>query len=89
MATHSQYGWKIDSFSGKVASLTARQKRDPEAVLRCLRQDPFVSTWDMGTHNLWHTIKGLEQRGLIVAEEAAYPWNKYRVVAAHPDIGNQ
>ena len=69
----------VDSFSGSVSELTAKQTRDENRVLRVLAKDPNVSTWDMDTHGLWKTIDKLEKKGMVLAKDAPYPWHKYVV----------
>jgi len=67
----------VCSFSGSVADLAPRDKKDNMKVLRCLKSDPMVSTWDMGEHGLWKTIKALEELGFIKSIDVEYPWCKY------------
>jgi hypothetical protein len=69
----------IDSFSGNVSRLTAKEKKYPKKVLEALSKDPMVSTFDMGTHDLWKTIKYLESEGLIESIPMTYPWHKFVV----------
>jgi len=69
----------ICSFSGGVSRLKPRQQRDPMAVLKALRDDPNVSTWDMGEHNLWKTIQSLKDLGYVKEIDVAYPWCKFEV----------
>ena len=72
----------VCSFSGSVAELTVRQKKDSMIVLRVLSNDPMVSTWDMGEGGLWKTIKRLEDTGLIASVKQPYPWHKFVVTEA-------
>jgi hypothetical protein len=76
----------IDSFSGEVAYLTEKQRRDPLTVLACLAASPRVSTWDMDEHRrfpLWKTIKDLQNRGLVTRREGVeYPWIEYDITDA-------
>jgi hypothetical protein len=76
----------ICSFSGSVASLTAKQARDPEIVLAVLKKDPMVSTWDMSTHGLWKTIYALKDKGLIQEVNVPYPWCKFIVVEKQEEL---
>jgi hypothetical protein len=69
----------LDSFSGKVAELKPRQQRDLFLVLQVLVNNPSVSTWDMGEHNLWRTMNELKYFHLIEDIERAYPWNEFKV----------
>lgn len=70
----------VCSFSGGVVELKPREKRDTQKVLAALKKDPMVSTWDMGEHGLWKTIKALEETGKIKSIPCAYPWLKYEVI---------
>jgi predicted transcriptional regulator len=67
------------SFSGSVAELKPREQRNEMKVLAALKNDPMVSTWDMGEHGLWKTIKELEDCGFVKSENCDYPWCKYSV----------
>ena len=67
----------ICSFSGKVSELKPREKRDAMKVLACLKNDPMVSTWDMGEHGLWRTVLTLEKLGYVKSVDCDYPWCKY------------
>lgn len=69
----------IDSFSGGVAELTKKQRRDGKAVLRVLLVDQMISTWDMDEGDLWRTIEVLTGRGYIKSIPVRYPWLKYEV----------
>lgn len=69
----------VCSFSGGAAKLKPREQRDPQKVLEALKNDPMVSTWDMGEHGLWKTIEYLENNGFIMSEKSDYPWCKYVV----------
>jgi len=70
------------SFSGGVSHLKPRDQRDTMKVLAALKNDPMVSTWDMGEHGLWKTIKALEVEGLVISEPRDYPWHKFVVTDA-------
>jgi DNA-binding PadR family transcriptional regulator len=72
----------IDSFSGGVARLTAKQKKNKIAVLHALSNDPNVSTWDMSEGKLWVAIKELISDGYIKEIEKPYPWHKFVVTEA-------
>lgn len=72
----------LDSFSGGIGDLTARQRQQPHTVLQAIANDPNVSTWDMEPGGLWKTIRSLCERGMIESVEAAYPWHKYKVTEA-------
>jgi len=77
----------ICSFSGGVAYLKPREKRDAQKVLSALEKYPMVSTWDMGEHGLWKTIKALEDSGKIRSLPCDYPWLKYEVVKGIEVVG--
>jgi hypothetical protein len=47
----------------------------------------MVSTWDMGEHGLWKTIKALEDSGKIRSLPCDYPWLKYEVVKGIEVVG--
>lgn len=71
----------LDSFSGAVADLKPREKKDPMKVLAVLAEHPRLSTWDMET--VWKTIFGLRDRGLVVEDKREeYPWVRYDVTDA-------
>ena len=76
----------ICSFTSDVSLLRPHQKRNPIVVLQCLGHNPRVSTWEMGEHGLWKTIKALEDNGWIVEKDAAYPWHAYEITAAGDEI---
>jgi hypothetical protein len=69
----------VCSFSGGVARLKPKQQHDSMAVLKALFQDGNVSTWDMGEHNLWKTIQGLQSFGYVKELKVAYPWCKFEI----------
>ena len=72
------------SFSGSVAYLSRKQKKNPMQVLQALANDPRVSTWDMDEHNLWQTIYALVEKGLLRDEtkKEVYPWCRFTVTKA-------
>ena len=74
------------SFASTVSWLKPRQKRDPLLVLQCLERSPYVCAWEMDVHDLWETIKVLEDNGWIVEKDAAYPWHAYEITAAGDEI---
>jgi hypothetical protein len=76
-----KYAVHLCSFSGTVANLTVKQKKDPLLVLQVLKTDPLVSTWDMGEHKLYRTIYDLIGRGLITDETGnmAFPWHRFPI----------
>ena len=67
------------SFSGGVARLTAKQRKDKVAILAALEDDPRISTWDMdeGRPRLWQIIHAMAEEGLIFQSDADYPWHHY------------
>jgi hypothetical protein len=70
----------VCNFSGKVAELKPRQKRNPILVLNVLSQDSYVSTFDMSEHNLYKTINELKYLQWITqAENIPYPWHKFEI----------
>lgn len=75
----------IDSFSGAVADLSNKDKRDPMKVLDCLSKHPRVSVWDMDDNKrypLYKIIDDLKRRGLIVDKDEPYPWCYFVVTEA-------
>ena len=76
-----RYPIRLCSFSGSVAELTNRERRDPDKVLAVLGKDPMVSTWDMGTGGLWRTIGNLVSAGKVIdkTSECVYPWHRFVV----------
>lgn len=75
------YGCKLDCFSGEVAYLKHKERTDAD-IVRCLRQHPRVSVWDMDKAWLRDALASLVRRGLIVEDKAEqYPWLRYNVVA--------
>jgi hypothetical protein len=70
----------VCNFSGSVAELKPREQRNTMKVLVALQKDPMVSTWDMGEHGLWKTIKELEDSGKIKSIPCEYPWHKFEVI---------
>ena len=69
----------VCSFSGGVAYLKPREQRDTQKVLKALKSDPMVSTWDMGEHGLWKTIYALVDAGYLKEIKQDYPWLKFIV----------
>lgn len=71
----------VCSFSGGVARLTAKQRKDRLSILAALKNDPRISTWDMnkGRPRLWRIIYEMEHEGLIAEMPAEYPWHKFQV----------
>ncbi len=72
----------LDWFSGSVAELSSKQRRNLRTVLEVLSRDPNVSTWDMAEHEkypLWKTIQKLESRGFVISVKRNYPWLRYEV----------
>ena len=67
----------LDSFSGSIADLTAKQTKDEMTVLAVLAKDSMVSTFDMGEKNLWRTVDKLVKKGLVSASILPYPWHRY------------
>lgn len=69
------------SFSGGVMRLTSKQRKDPVAILRALRDDPRISTWDMvkGRPRLWRIIYQMVKDGLIVEVKEPYPWLRFEL----------
>lgn len=66
------------SFSGSLAKLTLKQKKDKIAVLRALSNDPNVSIWDMDrTGILWATIVVLIRDGYVMTVPEHFPWHKF------------
>ena len=70
----------LDSFSGSAAELP-KQKRTPENVLKALRSDPRVSTFDMSECRwLRNCISELKATGKIEEDKSEpYPWHRYVV----------
>lgn len=69
----------IDSFSGAVADLTAKQKRDHICVLRVLSNNPNVSTWDMDEDKLYRTIYYLRDNDFVAEIERPFPWHRFEI----------
>ena len=69
----------ICSFASNVEDLTPRQQMMPRQVLAALAKDPRISTWAMGEHHLWVSVKALEEKGWIKSIPAEYPWHKYEI----------
>ncbi|MCI0553694.1 MAG: hypothetical protein L0287_22330 [Anaerolineae bacterium] len=65
--------------SGETSYLSPKDKKNPLLVLRVIENDPNVSTWDMCEHDLWKTVYGLVERGLLVDEtkKVGYPWHRF------------
>ena len=61
--------------------LTSKQRKDPVAILRALRDDPRISTWDMvkGRPRLWRIIYQMVKDGLIVEVKEPYPWLRFEL----------
>ena len=76
----------ICSFTSNVSLLRLHQKRNPIVVLRCLGHNPRVSTFEIGEHGLWKTIRQLTDNGWIVAKDTAYPWHAYEITAAGHEV---
>lgn len=73
-------GVMIDCFSGPVASLKPNN-RTPANVLKCLRNRPLVSVWDMDTKWLRDILMGLQRAGKIEDDKKEpYPWIRYKVI---------
>lgn len=73
----SKASFFVDSFSGGLADLPARSRRDAVDVLRCLHKYPTFSVFDASEHqSLARTLDALKLSGLIEYEEPgpAYPW---------------
>jgi DNA-binding HxlR family transcriptional regulator len=69
----------IDSFSGSVVELK-RDKREPADILKCLKKDPMVSTWDMSeTPWLRKRIAILIKDGLVSEKKQSFPWHRYEL----------
>ena len=76
----------IDSFTGPAANLP-KGERTPDNVMEALRRNGRVSTWDM-SENRWlrDCIRQLLKDARIVEINGeAYPWHRYRVLAASPE----
>ena len=71
----------VCSFSGGVAHLKPKDQHNSMMVLKALSNDGNVSTWDMGEHNLWRTIQGLQSYGYVkdLTATVEYPWCKFEV----------
>lgn len=67
----------LDYFSGSVADLKGKDKKDPLKVLAVLAKDPMVSVWDMD--KLWKILYSLRDQGLVEEVEHPYPWLEFRV----------
>ena len=69
------------SFSGGVARLTAKQRKDKVSILAALKNDPRISTWDMseGRPRLWRIIYEMRHEGLIFEIPAEYPWHEFQL----------
>lgn len=72
----------LDSFSGSVGDLTAKQTKDEMIVLGVLAKDSMVSTFDMGEKKLYRTIDALKAKKLIREIHKPYPWCKFVVTKA-------
>lgn len=73
----------ICSFSGSVAELP-ENSRTESAVLKALKHDPRISTWDRADHYEWldPILESLIEQGKIVdiTDQVQFPWHKYEVV---------
>ncbi len=77
----TRYAVRVDSFTS-LASLTTKQRRDPDAVLATLRNVKRISCWDMETGGLWRTVQQLQREAKIVIDNTVeYPWIGVSVVA--------
>ena len=74
----------ICSFASEVCDLTKKQRRDPDAVFRCLEKDPKISTFEMD-ETLWIAVQILIKEGRIKEVESDYPWHRYEVAMAQPE----
>ena len=74
----------IDSFSGDLASLPAKKRRDSDAVLRLLWQSPRFSCFDATEHaTLAWTLDRLKDTGMIEYKTGiGYPWCEVRLTDA-------
>ncbi len=74
----------IDSFSGGLMNLP-KKERTEENVLSLLKDDPLVSMWDMtekwiGQQHVYEMLYILEDKGLIIQVDQAFPWHRWEVV---------
>lgn len=74
----------ICSFSGSVAYLKPKEKRNRMLVLKALSNDPRVSTWDMGENKLYVTVYDLVEKGFVVdrSDTVGYPWHRFEITNA-------
>jgi hypothetical protein len=72
-----KYSVFVDSFSGAIADLPSRLRRDPVAVLCVLEQSPLFSVFDATEHaTLARTLDWLKETGKFTCKEGiGFPWH--------------
>ena len=72
----------LDSWSSTAAELP-KSRRTPEGVLRALKTNPRISTFDLSEYRWLHQcVNQLMATGQIVAcANEPYPWHRFEIVA--------
>jgi len=70
----------ICSFTNMSIIELKKDRRNDDAVLSILKDNPRISTWDM-SENRWlcDIIESLENKGLIMSLDEPYPWHKWEL----------